>query len=332
MLSRELAKDPEIEVVGTAADPYAAREKIIALKPDVLTLDIEMPRMDGITFLEKLRKYYPIPVVVFSSLTPASSETALKAFELGAVEVMEKPVIDMPYKLEEMVVMLSDKVKGAAATKHRLMNKVYCAKKPLGPSSSSMIRTTNKVIAVGASTGGVEAIRSILPVLPRMFPGIVITQHMPERFTKIFADDLNRQCKIEVREAKDGDTVLPGIALVAPGNYHMLLARSGARYYVQIKEGPLVCRQRPSVEVLFNSVAKYAGKNAIGVILSGMGKDGASGMLKMKEAGAFTLAQDEESCVVFGMPKQAVESGGVDKVVNLCDIPQELIRLCSEAA
>lgn len=332
VLARELSRDPAIEVVATAADPYVAREKIVELKPDVLTLDIEMPRMDGIMFLEKLKKYYPMPVVVLSSLTPASSETALKAFELGAVEVMHKPVIDVSYKLKEMMVMLGDKIKAAASVKYRFIHKLTIAE--VRPEASvsemtAMIKTTDKVVAIGASTGGVEAIREVLTSLPAIFPGIVIAQHMPERFTKVFAEDLNRRCKIKVREAKDGDSVLPGLVLIAPGNFHLLLARSGARYHVEVKEGPLVCRQRPSVEVLFESVAKYAGRNAIGVILSGMGSDGAHGLLKMKEAGAFTLAQDENSCVVFGMPKEAIACGAVDKVVSLSDIPAALIAQCS---
>ncbi len=328
ILSRELPRDPEIEIAGMASDPYQAREKILELKPDVLTLDIAMPRMDGITFLEKLKKYYAMPVVVLSSLTPASSEIALKALELGALEVMHKPVGDSPYKLQEMIVMLIDKIKAAAQAKltDETLGKRRFAS--VSPKMIAMVRALDKIIAIGASTGGVEAVRSILLSLPPVFPGIVIAQHMPEHFTKAFADDLRKHCKIEVREAKNGDGIHPGLALIAPGNYHLLLASASGRYYVEVKDGPLVCRQRPSVDVLFNSISKCAGKNAIGLILSGMGRDGAEGLLKMRDAGAFTIAQDEASCVVFGMPKAAIDNGAVTKVLPLGDIPRELITQC----
>jgi len=331
ILSRELARDPAIEIVGTAVDPFAARDKIVYLQPDVMTLDVEMPRMDGLTFLGKVMEHQPMPVIILSSLTPAGCETALKAMELGAVEVMEKPALDVSHKLNEMIILLTDKIKAAAQTKYRFMTRDKQEKKKprqLTP-STAMIKTTDKVVAIGASTGGTEAIRSIIPVLPPSFPGIVITQHMPEQFTKSFADSLSKQSQMEVREARDGDTVRPGLVLIAKGNYHMLLRRSGARYYVEVKQGPLVCRQRPSVEVLFDSVAKFAGKNALGVILTGMGNDGATGMLHMKEAGAVTIAQDEASCVVFGMPKEAIKSGGAQKILPLDDIAGELIRLVS---
>jgi len=244
---------------------------------------------------------------------------------------MEKPALDVSHKLNEMIILLTDKIKAAAQTKYRFMTRDKQEKKKprqLTP-STAMIKTTDKVVAIGASTGGTEAIRSIIPVLPPSFPGIVITQHMPEQFTKSFADSLSKQSQMEVREARDGDTVRPGLVLIAKGNYHMLLRRSGARYYVEVKQGPLVCRQRPSVEVLFDSVAKFAGKNALGVILTGMGNDGATGMLHMKEAGAVTIAQDEASCVVFGMPKEAIKSGGAQKILPLDDIAGELIRLVS---
>jgi two-component system chemotaxis response regulator CheB len=330
ILSRELAKDPDIEVVGTAVDPYAARDKIVLSKPDVITLDVEMPRMDGLTFLGKLMEFYPMPVIILSTLTPAGCETALRALELGAVEVMEKPSLDVSAKLNEMIIMLTDKIKSAAQTKYRFtymtkddIEKQKTVQKPI----SAMIKTTDKVVAIGASTGGTEAIRKIIPVLPSSFPGTVITQHMPEHFTKSFADSLNKTSQMEVREAQNNDTVRPGLVLIAPGNYHMLLRRSGARYYVEVKQGPLVCRQRPSVEVLFDSVAKYAGRNAVGVILTGMGNDGATGLLHMKEAGAVTIAQDEKSCVVFGMPKEAIKAGGAQKVMPLDNIAQELVRL-----
>jgi len=327
VLSGELSKDPHIEVVGTATDPYVARDKIFQLKPDVLVLDVEMPRMDGVTFLEKLMQYYPMPVIIFSTLTPAGCETALRALELGAIEVMHKPELDVASKLQEAMVQLADKVIAASKTKYKFTIKSKQEKSAIKSYTdmNSMIKTTDKVIAIGASTGGTEAIRAILPTLPANFPGIIITQHMPEHFTKTFSDSLNRQSAIEVREAKDNDTVRPGLALIAPGNYHMLLKRSGARYYVQVKDGPLVFHQRPSVEVLFDSASKYAGSNAIGVILTGMGRDGGKGLLHMKEAGAFTIAQDEKSCVVYGMPKVAAELGGVQKVLPLNDIPGELM-------
>ncbi len=329
ILSTELAKDPEIEIVGTATDPYIARDKIVYSNPDVLTLDIEMPRMDGLTFLEKLMEHHPMPVIILSSLAPAGCEIAIKAMELGAVDVMEKPALDVSYKLNEMIIMLVEKIKAAKATKYRFANRnKEKQNKPVVKrmaEMTSMLQTTDKIVAIGASTGGTEALRALLPTLPPSFPGVVVTQHMPEKFTKSFADHLAQLCKMEVREAVDGDTVRPGLVLIAKGNYHMLLRRSGARYYVEVKDGPLVCRQRPSVEVLFDSVAKYAGRNAIGVMLTGMGNDGATGMLHMKEAGSYNIAQDEQSCVVFGMPKEAIKAGGVDKIMSLEDIPNELV-------
>lgn len=329
VLSTEFAKYPEIEVVGTASDPYIARDKIVYLNPDVLTLDIEMPRMDGLTFLEKLMDHRPMPVIILSSLAPAGCEIALKALELGAVDVMEKPALDVSYKLNEMIIMLVEKIKAAKATKYRFTNRnKEKTNKPIVrrmAEMTSMLQTTDKIVAIGASTGGTEALRALLPTFPPSFPGVVVAQHMPEKFTKSFADHLAQICKMEVREAVDGDTVRPGLILIAKGNYHMLLRRSGARYYVEVKDGPLVCRQRPSVEVLFDSVAKYAGRNVVGVMLTGMGNDGATGMLHMKEAGAFNIAQDEKSCVVFGMPKEAIKAGGVDKVMSLDDIPDEVV-------
>lgn len=327
ILSRELAKDPEIEVIGTAPDPYIARDKIVNLQPDVITLDVEMPRMDGITFLGKLMRHKPMPVIILSSLTPKGCETALTALELGAVDVMQKPELDLSHKLNEMLVMLADKIKEAAQTKYRFTGSKPIVK-PAAPTATkmtAMIRTTDKIVAIGASTGGTEAIRQIIPLLPPSFPGTVIVQHMPEKFTKAFADSLNKQSQMEVREAADGDTVRPGLVLIARGNYHMLFRRSGARYYVQLKQGPLVCRQRPAVEVLFESVAKYAGANAIGVMLTGMGNDGAKAMVKMKEAGSFNICQNEESCVVFGMPMEAIKEGAAHKVLPLSAIPRELM-------
>ncbi|MBU1086737.1 MAG: chemotaxis response regulator protein-glutamate methylesterase [Candidatus Omnitrophica bacterium] len=333
ILSKELSKESGIEIVGTAMDPYVARDKIVFLKPDVLILDVEMPRMDGLTFLEKLMEHYPLPVIILSNLTPDGCELSLKALELGAVEVMHKPMLDLSYKLRELIILLTDKIKAAAGVKYRFLvtreeKRLEKEKKKenfIPIIKANLINLTDKIIAIGSSTGGTEALQGILRVLPHGFPGILIAQHMPENFTRSFADSLNRVCQIEVREAKHGDTIYPGLALVAPGNYHMILKRSGVRCYVEVKQGPLVCRHRPSVEVLFNSVAKHMGKNSVGVILTGMGSDGAEGLLKMKEAGAFTIAQDEASCVVFGMPHEAIKLGAAAKVVALKKIPQELV-------
>jgi len=328
ILSEELSKEPDLEIVGTAPDAYVARDKIVRLKPDVILLDIEMPRMDGLTFLKKLMRYYPLPVIIVSSLTPKGSRAALKALEIGAVEVMCKP--GGPYSVEEMKDDLVQKIR--AATKVKFIKRETHPSKPIkAPLASflSDIETTNKVIAIGSSTGGTEALRYILSQFPPNSPGTVIVQHMPPGFTKTFADSLNEIAQIRVKEAKEGDSVIPGIALLAPGNFHMLLKRSGARYFVEIKKGPRVQHQRPSVDVLFTSVAECAGANAIGVILTGMGSDGAKGLLNMKKKGAKTLAQDEESCIVFGMPKEAIKIGAVDKVVPLSRIPEEIIKIIS---
>ena len=327
ILTRELNKQHGIKVVATAADPYIAREKIVQYKPDVITLDVEMPRMDGVTFLEKLMQHHPLPVIILSTLTPKGCETAMRALDLGAVEVMHKPELDLSYQLNEMIAMLTEKIRAAAAVKYRFGGKrQQVTLSPIVRKMESMIRTTHKVVALGASTGGTEALRYVLPCLPEDFPGIVIAQHMPEHFTKQFADNLNSLCKIRVKEAEDGDTVVPGLALIAKGNYHMLLNRSGARYYVELRQGPLVWHQRPAVDILFKSVARYAGSNAVCAIFTGMGSDGASGLAAMKDAGAKTIAQDEESCVVFGMPKEAIKTGKVDVVSALERIPDELIK------
>lgn len=319
----ELARDPEIEVVGTAPDPYVARDKIVTLKPDVVTLDIEMPRMDGVTFLRKLMRHYPLPVIIVSSLTAKGGDLAVEALEAGAVEVMCKP--GAAYTVGDMSVELIDKIKAAARVD---MSRRVAAKAPASQSTSrlAMTRTTNKVLAIGASTGGTEALARVLSALPPNAPGVVVVQHMPEFFTRSFAERLNGICAIHVKEASDGDSVVPGKALIAPGNYHMLLRRSGAIYYVQVKSGPLVSRHRPSVDVLFKSVARYAGRNAIGVIMTGMGADGADGMKEMHDAGAETIAEDESSCVVFGMPKEAIARGGVDHVVPLDRIPHVALQ------
>ncbi len=324
IFTKELAKYPDITVVGTAQDPYVAREKIVKLKPDVITLDIEMPRMDGLTFLRKLTKYYPIPTIIVSSLTPKNSEMALEAIDSGAIEVIAKP--GGSYSVGDMSVQLAEKIRAAAYARVVPRSLSRPASAAAGKVRRRAItQTTHKVVAMGSSTGGTEALKAVLSRLPANSPGIVVVQHMPPKFTTAFAQRLNGLSQIEVREAKDGDTVTPGLALIAPGNYHMVLRRSGARYFVQIKQGPLVCHQRPSVDVLFHSVAEYAAKNAVGVIMTGMGKDGAEGMQAMHEAGARTIAQDEASCVVFGMPQEAIKRGGVDKVVSLDKIPDTIL-------
>ena len=326
VLAALLAKDPDIEVVGSAPDPYIAREKIKALKPDVLTLDVEMPKMDGLTFLEKLMRGHPMPVVMVSSLTEAGCQTTLRALELGAVDFITKPKIDLREGMEDIASDLIAKVKVAAKATVRAKQ----ALEPGGGASSkliesAMIKTTDTIIAIGSSTGGTEAVKDVLEALPPNTPPILITQHMPERFTKMWANRLNSLSRLSVKEAEDGDSVLPGHALVAPGNYHMTLVRSGARYSVRISQGEPVNRHRPSVDAMFDSVAQYAGANTVGVILTGMGGDGAKGMLRMKQAGAYTIAQDEASCIVFGMPKEAIKLGGVDKVLPLAEIPAAIV-------
>lgn len=327
VFSEELGREPDIEVVGTAPDPYVARDKIVNLKPDVVTLDIEMPRMDGITFLRKLMKYFPLPVIIVSSLTEAGGSLAMEAMDIGAVEVICKP--NEAYSVGDMSVQLAEKIRAAARVNMHARQQHLVPSSRLGAKSPalSLSKTTNKIIAIGSSTGGTEALKAVLPLLPPNSPGVLVVQHMPAHFTTKFAERLNDLCQIRVKEAEDGDSVLPGTCLLAPGNFHMVMRRSGARYYVNVKTGPLVCHQRPAADVLFNSVAAYGGNNAIGVILTGMGKDGASGMLKMKQAGARTIAQDEKSCVVFGMPKEAIELGGVDEIVPLHEISNTILRM-----
>jgi two-component system chemotaxis response regulator CheB len=333
-LAEILSSDSQIEVIATAADPFIAAERIRNELPDVITLDVEMPRMDGITFLQKIMSQHPIPVVMCSSLTEERSETALKALECGAVEIIQKPRLGVKQFLEESKVLICDAVKAASlarlrpirASLRQVAPKLTADAVLAKPSSKAMIRTTEKVVVVGASTGGTEALRVFLEDMPLDSPGIVIVQHMPENFTRSFAARLDSLCRISVKEAENNDTVIPGRALIAPGNRHMLLKRSGARYFVELKDGPLVSRHRPSVDVLFRSAARYSGKNAVGVIMTGMGDDGAKGMLEMKEAGAVTIAQDEATCIVFGMPKEAIKLGGVDKVLALEDITPAVIR------
>lgn len=324
VLSKELSRDSDIEVVGTAPDPYVARDKIVKLNPDVITLDIEMPRMDGITFLKKLMQHYPLPVIIISSLTSDSIETVHDALEAGAIEVMNKPT--SAYCVGDISVQLIDKIKACArarVTKRKPTKKVSLKSKVL-----AMKSTTNKVVVIGSSTGGTQALQKILTAMPRTCPPIVVVQHMPESFTKSFADRLNELCECEVKESEDGDSVIPGRVLIARGNYHTLLKRSGAKYYVQVKTGPLVSRHRPSVDVLFKSASRFAGSNVVGVILTGMGSDGAAGMKLMSEAGAKNIAQDEKSCVVFGMPKEAIKLGGVDYILPLDKIAEKILQLC----
>lgn len=336
-LSDILLSSADIEEVVTAQDPYVAATKLKGFVPDVITLDVEMPRMDGLNFLKKLMSQHPVPVVMCSSLTEENSETALRAMEYGAVDIIQKPRMGTKQFLDESAVIICDAVKGAANVPVKRINpsktRRVAAKRNADvmlakASSKAMIQTTETVVAVGASTGGTEALRVFVEMLPGDFPGVVIVQHMPEHFTTSFAGRLDSISKMTVKEAVDGDTVMPGRVLLAPGNKHMLLQRSGARYFVKIKDGPLVSRHRPSVDVLFRSAARYAGKNAVGVIMTGMGDDGARGILEMKEAGAATIAQDEKSCVVFGMPKVAIDLGGVDKVVALNQIAQVVASCC----
>jgi len=334
-LSEVLNSDPGIEVMATASDPFVAAERIKEQLPDVITLDIEMPRMDGLTFLQKIMAQRPIPVVICSSLAEEGSETALKALEYGALEIITKPRMGTKRYLEESKIRICDAVKAVAMArpkrlvKPRMVQPKLTADAVIAKSTTgAMIETTEKVVVIGASTGGTEALRVFLEALPMDIPGMVIVQHMPEHFTTSFAKRLDDLCRVSVKEAQDNDTVIRGRVLIAPGNYHTLLKRSGARYYVEVREGPLVCRHRPSVDVLFRSSARYAGRNAVGVIMTGMGDDGARGLLEMKEAGAFTIAQDEDSCVVFGMPQEAIKRGAADKILSLVDIAGVVLKNC----
>ena len=324
VLKKELEQQPGIKVLGTAPDPYVARDKIVNLRPDVITLDIEMPRMDGLTFLRKLMKHHPIPTIVVSSLTAKGCDMAIACLEAGAVDVVCKP--DESYSVGDLAQRLGDLIRGASKIKLVKTQTPVRANPEIKAFGKSLLQTTNKVVAIGTSTGGTEALRSVLTALPLQTPGIIIVQHMPAGFTRSFADRLNEQCEIEVKEAKDGDLVMPGKALLAPGDYHMQLALDGARYYVRVTNGPRVLRHRPSVEVLFETTAKYAGRNSMGVIMTGMGNDGASGLMVMRKAGAVTIAQDEASCVVFGMPREAIQAGGAQMVRPLDQIPYQIMK------
>lgn len=335
-----LQEDPEIEVIGTAGDPFVAARRISKEIPDVITLDVEMPRMDGITFLRKLMAQHPIPVVMCSSLVEAGSQTLLQALEAGAVDIIQKPRMGVAEQLTEAKMQICDCIKAAAgarvgdrpARRFELSEPLVAEKKLTAdamlppPGHHAMARTTETIICMGASTGGTQSLTEVLQALPTDSPGIVIVQHMPEKFTASFAKRLDSMCNVEVKEAADGDAVLRGRVLIAPGNYHTMLERSGARYYVSVKQGPLVSRHRPSVDVLFRSAAHSAGSNAVGVIMTGMGDDGARGLQEMSQAGAFTIAQDEATSIVFGMPKEAIARGCVDRVVPLQTIAQEMLR------
>jgi len=332
-LSDILASDPQIEVIATAGDPFVAAERIREQVPDVITLDIEMPRMDGLTFLQQIMTQHPIPVIICSSLAEDGAQSTLRALELGAVEIIAKPRFGTKQFLEDSRIVLCEAVKAAASVRPRALSisrpvqPKLTADAILAVSTTAMLETTEKVVVVGASTGGTEALKTLLETLPPDTPGIAIVQHMPELFTRAFANRLDGLCHITVKEAEPNDTMIRGRALIAPGNHHLLLKRSGARYFVDIKEGPLVCRHRPSVDVLFRSAARYAGKNAVGVILTGMGDDGAQGMLEMKQAGATTIAQDEATSVVFGMPKEAIKLGAVDRILPLEAIAGAILGL-----
>jgi len=334
-----LKSDPDITVIAAVADPIAAAEKLRDMVPDVITLDIEMPRMDGLTFLRKLMSQHPIPVVICSSLAEEGDETTFRALEYGAVEIITKPKVGTKQFLEESRIRIIDAVRAAAQSKVRAVSAtslkvapkldadVMLAKATPGTPN---FRTTEKVVLVGASTGGTEALLTFLQALPLDCPAIAVVQHMPEHFTAAFAKRLDSICRITVREARDNDTLLRGQALIAPGSKHMLLKRSGTRYHVEVKDGPLVSRHRPSVDVLFRSGARYAGRNAVGVIMTGMGDDGAKGMRELHDAGAYNIAQDEASCVVFGMPQEAIKHGGVNKVMSLTAIAGEVVRYCKD--
>ena len=330
-----LESDPGIEVIATAADPFIAVERMKVQAPDVIILDIEMPRMDGLTFLERIMSQHPIPVVICSTLTGAGSTSALAALDRGAVEVLCKPTLGTRQFLEDARITFTQAVRAAASVdRHRLRRRDANLGAPkltadamlAKGSTRAMLETTDRVIAIGASTGGTEALAMVLAQLPVDCPGVVVVQHMPEHFTRQFAQRLDSLCRIHVKEAETGDSVLRGQALIAPGGKHLLLKRSGARYFVDVKDGPLVARHRPSVDVLFRSTARYAGPNGVGVILTGMGDDGARGLLEMKAAGARTVAQDEATCVVFGMPNEAIKLGAVDDVVPLDAVAATVLR------
>jgi two-component system chemotaxis response regulator CheB len=327
VLGTLLARDPAIDVVGAAADPYVARDKIKQLSPDVLTLDVEMPRMDGLAFLEKLMRARPMPVVMVSSLTEAGCGTTLRALELGAVDFVTKPRLDLREHLPAVAREVIGKIKAAACARVRRPQPRPAVTPLRRPASTALIKSTDQVIAVGASTGGTEALKDFLMGLPADCPGVVIVQHMPEKFTRAFAERLDRLCPVRITEASDGDRVLNGHALIAPGGYHMRLVRTGATYLVRLGDDAPVNQHRPSVDVLFESCSETAGSNAVGIIMTGMGDDGARGLLAMRKAGARTLAQDEGSCVVFGMPKAAIDVGAAERVLPLSHLAEAALAM-----
>jgi two-component system chemotaxis response regulator CheB len=330
VLTQLITAEPDMEVVATAPDPYSARDKLVELKPDVMTLDIEMPRMDGLTFLKKVMAHFPIPTIIVSSVTKQGCETSLRAMDIGAVSVVPKP--SEAYSIESIEPHLLAAIRAASVVRlARPQIAAQVAAQPVRePAKITNITTTNKIIAIGSSTGGTEALKEVLNRMPSNSPGTLCVQHMPAGFTKAFADRLNTTSPMEVREARDGDSVTPGLALIAPGDFHMVLRRDGARYLVRLKKGPQVCHQRPAVDVLFKSVAEFGGSNTVGVVLTGMGKDGAMGVKLMKEAGSINISQDEKTCVVYGMPKAAFETGCIDYVLPLLDIPAKIIEVINK--
>lgn len=337
VLSSIVSMDPELEVMAAVHDPIFAIARMEQQWPDVILLDVEMPRMDGITFLKKIMAEHPTPVVICSTLTTQGAETTMQAISAGVVDIIEKPKVNPKEYLSDEAKLILDVIKSAACAK---MHNVRVTRSPeqcktppkltadamMAPVTGAMKETTDQIVAIGTSTGGIQALEAVLTALPRVSPGIVIVQHMPEKFTASFAERLNGMCEIEVKEAADKERVLPGRALIARGGKHLILKRSGAQYHVEVADGPLVSRHKPSVDVLFRSVAKFAGKNALGIIMTGMGDDGASGITEMHDTGAMTIAQDEASSVVYGMPNEAVKRGGIDKVVSLLDIPREIMN------
>lgn len=341
VLQTILERDPSIRVIGAASDPIFALDRMSREWPDVIVLDVEMPRMDGITFLRKVMAEHPTPVVICSTLTERGAATTVQAMEAGAVTIVTKPKIGLKQFLSDSAADLINAVKEASQVNvgrlrpapgraapgrmEKVAPKLTADAIMPAAGASAMAQTTERIVAIGTSTGGTQALEAVLTALPRVCPGIVVVQHMPEKFTASFAARLDSLCEIEVREAKNNDRVIPGLALIAPGGRHMLLKRSGAYYHVEVVDGPVVNRHRPSVDVLFRSVAKFAGKNATGIIMTGMGDDGAHGLKEMHDAGASTVAQDEETCVVFGMPKEAIKLGGVDRIMPLDRIPAAML-------
>ncbi len=325
LMTEIINSQPDMQVVAVAPDPLIARELIKQHNPDVLTLDVEMPKMDGLEFLEKLMRLRPMPVVMVSSLTEKGSEVTMRALELGAIDFVTKPKLSIAEGMREYTDMITDKIRIASKARIQTRSAAHHTSAVL-PLLGNRLLSSEKLIIVGASTGGTEAIKSFLMEMPADCPGILITQHMPAGFTKSFANRLDGLCKISVKEAEGGERILPGHAYIAPGDAHLLLTRSGANYMTELSDAPPVNRHKPSVDVLFDSAALHAGKNAVGVILTGMGKDGAAGMLKMREAGAYNFSQDEASCVVFGMPKEAVARGGVHEVLPLNELPTRVMN------